>query len=107
MCQGLTHTYHGLLGVRFLMGICETALPAGAGLLIASYYRKKELGLRFAMFFAFGDLGACFSGVSMLVSVAETLSADKKSSCSHMQSKVWTAQQDTQVGDGSSSSKAS
>ncbi|KAH8654621.1 major facilitator superfamily domain-containing protein [Tricladium varicosporioides] len=63
MCQGLTHTYHGLLGVRFLMGICETALPAGAGLLIASYYRKKELGLRFAMFFAFGDLGACFSGL--------------------------------------------
>jgi hypothetical protein len=46
------------------MGIVETGLPAGAGLLIASYYRKKELSLRFALFFSFGQAGACFSGVS-------------------------------------------
>jgi len=45
------------------MGIVETGLPAGAGLLIASYYRKKELSLRFALFFAFGQSGACFSGL--------------------------------------------
>lgn len=64
MCQGLTKTYSGLLAVRFLMGIVEAGLPAGAGLLIASYYRKKELSLRFAMFFAFGQSGSCFSGVS-------------------------------------------
>ncbi|KIW00220.1 uncharacterized protein PV09_08260 [Verruconis gallopava] len=63
MCQGLTHSYGGLLAIRFLMGIVETSLPAGAGLLIASYYRKKELALRFAMFFAFGQMGACFSGL--------------------------------------------
>jgi MFS family permease len=62
MCQGLTDSY-GLLGIRFLMGIVETGLPAGAGLLIASYYRKRELSLRFAIFFAFGDSGSCFSGV--------------------------------------------
>lgn len=65
MCQGLTKSYDGLLAVRFLMGIVEAGLPAGAGLLIASYYRKKELSLRFAMFFAFGQSGSCFSGVSM------------------------------------------
>lgn len=64
MCQGLTHSYHGLLAVRFLMGIVETGLPAGAGLLIASYYRKRELSFRFALFFAFGEAGSCFSGVS-------------------------------------------
>ncbi|KAE9368321.1 MFS general substrate transporter [Stipitochalara longipes BDJ] len=63
MCQGLTHSYGGLLGIRFLMGIVETGLPAGAGLLIASYYRKKELSLRFALFFAFGESGSCFSGL--------------------------------------------
>jgi MFS family permease len=67
MCQGLTHSYHGLLGIRFLMGIVETGLPAGAGLLIASYYRKKELSLRFALFFAFGQSGSCFSGVSIYI----------------------------------------
>lgn len=63
MCQGLTHSYGGLLGLRFLMGIVEAGLPAGAGFLIASYYRKKELSLRFALFFAFGESGACFSGL--------------------------------------------
>jgi hypothetical protein len=63
MCQGFTHSYGGLLGLRFLMGIVETGLPAGAGLLIASYYRKKELSLRFALFFAAGQCGACFSGL--------------------------------------------
>lgn len=63
MCQGLTQSYSGLLAIRFLMGIVETGLPAGAGLLIASYYRKKELSFRFALFFAFGQSGSCFSGV--------------------------------------------
>lgn len=64
MCQGLTASYEGLLAIRFLMGIVETSLPAGASMLIASYYRKKEVALRFSMFFAFGQMGACFSGVS-------------------------------------------
>ncbi|KAM3080511.1 hypothetical protein ACMFMG_005458 [Clarireedia jacksonii] len=63
MCQGLTHSYEGLLAIRFLMGIVETGLPAGAGLLIASYYRKKEVGLRFAIFLACGEAGSCFSGL--------------------------------------------
>ena len=64
MCQGLSHSYEGLLAVRFLMGIVETSLPAGASMLIASYYRKSEVALRFSAFFAFGQMGACFSGVS-------------------------------------------
>jgi hypothetical protein len=46
------------------MGILETGLAAGGGLLVASYYRKKELSLRFALYFALGEAGACFSGVS-------------------------------------------
>ena len=63
MCQGLTHSYEGLLALRFLMGIMEASLPAGAGLLIASYYRKKEVTLRFCLFLSLGLLGSCFSGV--------------------------------------------
>ncbi|EPE36526.1 MFS general substrate transporter [Glarea lozoyensis ATCC 20868] len=63
MCQGLTHSYEGLLALRFLMGIMEASLPAGAGLLIASYYRKKELALRFCLFLSLGLLGSCFSGL--------------------------------------------
>lgn len=51
MCQGLTHSYEGLLALRFLMGIVETGLPAGAGLLIASYYRRRNsrCGLLFSL----------------------------------------------------------
>jgi len=28
-CQGLTHSYGGLLALRFLLGIFEAVLPAG------------------------------------------------------------------------------
>jgi len=63
MCQGLAQSYQGLLAIRFLMGIVETGLPAGAGLLLDSYYRKKELSFRFALFLTCGEAGACFSGV--------------------------------------------
>ncbi|KAL4937754.1 hypothetical protein BDV06DRAFT_226656 [Aspergillus oleicola] len=63
MCQGFTHSYGGLLAVRFLMGIVETALPAGSAFLLSTYYRKKEIALRMGCFYAFGQAGACFSGL--------------------------------------------
>ncbi|KAJ4351465.1 High-affinity nicotinic acid transporter [Didymosphaeria variabile] len=63
MCQGLTHTYGGLLACRFLMGILEATLPAGAALLLSEYYTRKEQPLRFAMFFTFGVLGPLVSGL--------------------------------------------
>ncbi|KAH7380256.1 major facilitator superfamily domain-containing protein [Phaeosphaeria sp. MPI-PUGE-AT-0046c] len=62
-CQGLTASYAGLLVCRFLMGIFEATLPAGAALLVAEYYTRKQASLRFAMFFTFGVLGPCFSGL--------------------------------------------
>lgn len=62
-CQGLTKSYGGLLALRFLMGIFEATLPAGAAYLISEYYTRKEASLRFAMFFTFGILGPCISGL--------------------------------------------
>ena len=62
-CQGLVHSYGGLLACRFLMGIFEAALPAGSALLMSSYYTKKEAAVRFAYFFAFAEAGPRFSGV--------------------------------------------
>ncbi|KAF2202432.1 MFS general substrate transporter [Delitschia confertaspora ATCC 74209] len=62
-CQGLTHSYGGLLALRFLLGIFEATLPAGATLLIASYYTRREASLRFALFFMFGAFGPCISGL--------------------------------------------
>lgn len=63
MCQGLTHSYGGLLACRFLMGILEATLPAGAALLLSEYYTRKEQPIRFAMFFTFGVLGPLVSGL--------------------------------------------
>ncbi|KAF2818662.1 MFS general substrate transporter [Ophiobolus disseminans] len=62
-CQGLTKSYGGILACRFLMGIFEATLPAGAALLVAEYYTRKQASLRFAMFFTFGVLGPCISGL--------------------------------------------
>lgn len=62
-CQGLTHSYGGLLACRFLMGILEAILPAVAALLISEYYTRKEQPIRFAMFFTFGILGPLISGL--------------------------------------------
>ncbi|KAJ4305760.1 High-affinity nicotinic acid transporter [Kalmusia sp. IMI 367209] len=62
-CQGLTHTYNGLLALRFLMGVLEATLPAGAAFLIGEYYTRKEQPIRFAMFFTFGLLGPLISGL--------------------------------------------
>ncbi|ORY07016.1 major facilitator superfamily domain-containing protein [Clohesyomyces aquaticus] len=62
-CQGLTKSYGGLLALRFLMGIFEATLPAGAAFLIGEYYTRKEASLRYAAFFTFGVLGPCISGL--------------------------------------------
>lgn len=62
-CQGLAKTYHGLLAVRFFLGVFESALPAGAAYMMSIYYTKDELAPRFAMFFCFALAGPFFSGL--------------------------------------------
>lgn len=63
MCQGLTHSYAGLLVIRFLMGAFEASLPAGAAYMLSRYYTKQESSPRFACFFNFAMLGPMFSGL--------------------------------------------
>ncbi|KAI0842792.1 MFS general substrate transporter [Hypoxylon sp. FL0890] len=63
MCQGLTKSYGGLLAVRFLLGIFEAALPAGATYMISMYYTRREAAIRFAWFFNFALAGPLFSGL--------------------------------------------
>ncbi|KAI1465823.1 MFS general substrate transporter [Daldinia caldariorum] len=63
MCQGLTASYGGLLAVRFLLGVFEAALPAGATYMISLYYTKREASNRFAWFFNFALAGPLFSGL--------------------------------------------
>lgn len=63
MCQGLTQSYSGLLVLRFLMGIFEASLPAGAAYMLSRYYTKRESSPRFAFFFSFALAGPMFSGL--------------------------------------------
>ncbi|KAI1412541.1 MFS general substrate transporter [Hypoxylon sp. FL1857] len=63
MCQGLTRSYGGLLVVRFLLGVFEAALPAGATYMISMYYTRREAAVRFAWFFNFALAGPLFSGL--------------------------------------------
>ncbi|KAL7628551.1 hypothetical protein AAE478_000066 [Parahypoxylon ruwenzoriense] len=63
MCQGLTRSYGGLLAVRFLLGIFESSLPAGATYMISMYYTRREAAVRFAWFFNFALAGPLFSGL--------------------------------------------
>ncbi|KAI4869210.1 MFS general substrate transporter [Hypoxylon rubiginosum] len=62
-CQGLTRTYGGLLAPRFLLGVFEAALPAGAAYTISTYYTRREAAVRFAWFFNFALAGPLFSGL--------------------------------------------
>ncbi|KAI2619532.1 MFS general substrate transporter [Hypomontagnella submonticulosa] len=63
MCQGLTQSYGGLLALRFLLGVFEASLPAGATYMISMYYTKREAAVRFAWFFNFALAGPLFSGL--------------------------------------------
>lgn len=63
MCQGLTQSYAGLLVIRFLLGVFEASLPAGAAYMLSRYYTKQEASPRFACFFNFALLGPMFSGL--------------------------------------------
>ncbi|OTA55478.1 MFS general substrate transporter [Hypoxylon sp. EC38] len=63
MCQGLTKSYGGLLVVRFLLGVFEASLPAGATYMISMYYTRREAAVRFAWFFNFALAGPLFSGL--------------------------------------------
>ncbi|KAI0117439.1 MFS general substrate transporter [Daldinia grandis] len=63
VCQGLTKSYGGLLAVRFLLGVFESALPAGATYMISTYYTRREAAVRFAWFFNFALAGPLFSGL--------------------------------------------
>ncbi|KAI1758783.1 MFS general substrate transporter [Hypoxylon sp. FL1150] len=63
MCQGLTRSYGGLLALRFLLGVFESALPAGAIYMLSTYYTRREAAIRFAWFFNFALAGPLFSGL--------------------------------------------
>lgn len=44
-------SYHGLVTVRFILGIVEAPFFPGAVFLLSSWYTRKEMGMRCAILF--------------------------------------------------------
>ena len=129
-CQGLTHTYGGLLALRFLMGIFEATLPAGwcdlvvtcalltaigAAFLISEYYTRKEASLRFGEWVSSSRLfstdvysvllllrnpWALHQWSMFLLSVYMRQCTDHPLSSSRMVYAIWTACRAKRAGDG-------
>jgi MFS family permease len=50
-CAAAVHNFHGLVTVRFLLGIVEAPFFPGAVFLLSSWYTRKEMGMRCAILF--------------------------------------------------------
>ncbi|KAL0951359.1 hypothetical protein HGRIS_008063 [Hohenbuehelia grisea] len=61
--HGMAHNYGDLLGLRFLLGLTEAGLYPGIVFYISSWYTRKELGSKIAMFFSSATVAGAFSGL--------------------------------------------
>ncbi|KAI8443354.1 major facilitator superfamily domain-containing protein, partial [Phakopsora pachyrhizi] len=62
--QGFVKNYHGLLAARFFLGLVEGNRLFHAILLyLSSFYSRRELQLRIALFFSAASLSGAFSGL--------------------------------------------
>lgn len=58
-----THNYGQLIAVRFCLGIVEAPFFPGAMFLLSSYYTRKELAFRTAIFYSGVILATAFAGL--------------------------------------------
>ena len=63
MCMGLVHNYAGLLAARWFLGITEAGLFPGVQYYLSCWYKRSELGVRLAIFFANAALAGSFGGL--------------------------------------------
>jgi MFS family permease len=63
ICQGLVHSYSGLLATRFFLGLFETGMFPGCFYLIGMWYRRHEAQRRFSFFFSSTTLAGAFGGL--------------------------------------------
>ncbi|PPJ60577.1 hypothetical protein CBER1_08146 [Cercospora berteroae] len=63
MCTGFVTSYHGLLAARWFLGITEAGLYPGVQYYLSCWYKRSELGVRLATFFAMAALAGSFGGL--------------------------------------------
>lgn len=61
--QCLVQSYGSLIACRFFLGLFEGGLFPGVILYLSTFYRRQQLTLRIAMFFAAASLSGAFSGL--------------------------------------------
>jgi len=60
---GFVANYQGLLAARFMLGFCEAGLFPGVQFYLSSWYKRREFGLRSAVFFSANALSGAFGGL--------------------------------------------
>jgi hypothetical protein len=60
--QAATHSWSGMMALRFLMGAFEVAYGPGVPYLLSFFYLRHELGLRAGMFLSAAPLANTFAG---------------------------------------------
>lgn len=63
VCQGLVHSYSGLLATRFFLGLAESGMFPGSFYLIGMWYRRHEAQRRYSFFFSSTSLAGAFGGL--------------------------------------------
>ncbi|KAH0605226.1 uncharacterized protein H6S33_005208 [Morchella sextelata] len=61
--MAVSHTYGALLGFRFILGCIESGFFPGVLYLLSCWYKKGELGKRFAIFYSAAILSGAFGGI--------------------------------------------
>jgi len=63
VCQGLVHSYSGLLATRFFLGMLETGMFPGCFYVLGMWYKRTEAQRRYSFFFSSTTLAGAFGGL--------------------------------------------
>jgi len=63
LCTGFVTSFHGLLVVRFFLGLCEGGMLGGMILYLSMFYRRHQLLYRIGLFYCAAPLSGAFGGL--------------------------------------------
>ncbi|KAK5107451.1 hypothetical protein LTR62_001249 [Meristemomyces frigidus] len=62
-CMGLVKSFSGLAAARWFLGMAEAGLFPGVTYYLSCWYKRKEIGIRTAIFFSAAALAGSFGGL--------------------------------------------
>jgi ACS family allantoate permease-like MFS transporter len=76
-CMAAVNSYGSALAVRFILGVCESAVTPGFALITSQWYTKAEQGTRVGIWFSFNGFAQILGG---LIAYAIARGVDKHGS---------------------------